>query len=203
MKNTIEEIPAEDMNFLEWHPTAPLFLTGGKDFMIWMVNAGNGKVMNSFIGHDQDVLMAQFTKADGGKQIVSCSADKTVKLWHPNQGECIMTTRNGGDKKPYHDDEIQCFALHPSRPLIMTGGSEGSVYGAHYVTGEISGRISKHNDSVESVALSEELQMGVSAGIDSTIIIYELKGLTVRHRVTPIAYGGFTRVMFSTIKISA
>lgn len=45
LKNLIEEVPIEDMNFIEWHPTAPLFLTGGKDFMVWMVNAGNGKVM--------------------------------------------------------------------------------------------------------------------------------------------------------------
>ena len=41
----IDEVPIEDMLFVEWHPTALLFLTGGKDFMIWMVNAGNGKVM--------------------------------------------------------------------------------------------------------------------------------------------------------------
>lgn len=69
------------------------------------------------------------------------------------------------------------------------------------MTGEISGRVGLHKDSVESVAISEELQMGVSAGIDSTIIIYELKGLTIRTRVTPTAYGGFSKVMFSTIKI--
>lgn len=61
--------------------------------------------------------------------------------------------------------------------------------------------IGKHKDSVESVALSEELQMGVSAGIDSQILIYDLKGLTVRHRVSPTLYGGFTKVAFSTIKI--
>jgi WD40 repeat protein len=45
LKTLIEEIPQEDMNFIEWHPTAPLLLTGGKDFMIWMVNAVTGKVM--------------------------------------------------------------------------------------------------------------------------------------------------------------
>lgn len=122
-----------------------------------MVNAGNGKVMQSFIGHEADVTMAQFTKADGGKQIVSCSADKTIRLWAPAKGECLMTTRNGGAKLPYHEDEITCFALHPSRPLVLSGGSEGSVFGAHYVTGEISGMVGKHQDTCESVAISEEL----------------------------------------------
>jgi len=43
--------------------------------------------------------------------------------------------------------------------------------------------------------------MGVSAGIDNLILIYDLKGLTIRHRVKPTEYGGFTKVMFSTIKL--
>lgn len=42
LKTVVEEIPIEDMNFVEWHPTAPLFLIGGKDYMIWMVNAVSG-----------------------------------------------------------------------------------------------------------------------------------------------------------------
>lgn len=43
--------------------------------------------------------------------------------------------------------------------------------------------------------------MGVSAGIDSQILIYDLKGLTIRHRVTPTQYGGFAKVLFSTMKL--
>jgi WD40 repeat protein len=45
LKKLVEEIPIDDMNFLEWHPTGPVFLTGGKDFMIWMISAQNGKVL--------------------------------------------------------------------------------------------------------------------------------------------------------------
>jgi WD40 repeat protein len=67
LKTLVEEIPIEDMSFVEWHPTAPIFLTGGKDYMIWMINAVNGKVLQSFIGHEADVTMAMFTKVDGGK----------------------------------------------------------------------------------------------------------------------------------------
>lgn len=67
LKTLVEEIPIEDMNFVEWHPTAPLFLIGGKDYMIWMVNAVTGKVMANFIGHEEEVLMARFSLFDGGK----------------------------------------------------------------------------------------------------------------------------------------
>ena len=67
LKTLVDEIPVEDMNFVEWHPTAPLFLMGGKDYMIWMVNAVSGKVMANFIGHENEVLMAKFSLFDGGK----------------------------------------------------------------------------------------------------------------------------------------
>jgi len=45
LKKVVEDIPVEDMLFVEWHPTAPVLLTGGKDFMIWILNAANGKIM--------------------------------------------------------------------------------------------------------------------------------------------------------------
>lgn len=112
-----------------------------------------------------------------------------------------MVTKNGGAKLPFHEDEIMCIALHPTRPLVLSGDSAGCVFGAHYASGEISGRIGKHKDGCESVALSDELQMGVSCSIDSEILIYDLKGLTIRHRVMPTFFGGFTKVAFSTILI--
>ena len=157
LKQTVEEIPVEDMLFVEWHPTAPVLMTGGKDYMIWVVNAVKGKIMQQFMGHEGDVVGAQFTKEDGGKQIVSVSTDKTVKLWNPVQGTCIQTIRNGDGKIPYHTDEIQCFDLHPTRPLILTGDCTGGVYGAHYGTGEVVGRVGSHKDSVESVVINQEL----------------------------------------------
>jgi len=55
------------MNFLEWHQSAPLFLVGGNDFMIWMVNAVTGKVVKNYIGHEDKVIYARFSLFDGGK----------------------------------------------------------------------------------------------------------------------------------------
>lgn len=102
------------------------------------------------------------------------------------QGTCIQTIRNGDGKIPYHTDEIQCFDLHPTRPLILTGDCAGGVFGAHYGTGEVVGQVGSHKDSVESVVISKELQFAASAGIDTTIIVYDLKDSQVRHRIDPI-----------------
>ena len=83
LKKAIDSIPQEDLNFVQWHVKAPVLLTGGKDYMIWVLNGQNGKVMANLIGHEEEVLNAEFTKHDSGKQIVSCSADKTIRVWSP------------------------------------------------------------------------------------------------------------------------
>ena len=60
-----------------------MLITGGKDLMVWLVNALNGKVLASFIGHEEEVLNAKFSIEDKGKHIVSVSADKTIRVWSP------------------------------------------------------------------------------------------------------------------------
>ena len=42
LKHIMEDGPSEDMNFLEWHPKGNVLITGGKDFLIWLLNGQNG-----------------------------------------------------------------------------------------------------------------------------------------------------------------
>ena len=69
--------------FVEWHPKGNVILTGGKDYMIWMFNGQNGEFLSCFSGHEGDVIQAQFTLNDNGKHVLSCSSDKTIRLWSP------------------------------------------------------------------------------------------------------------------------
>lgn len=89
LKRTLDNIPQEDLNFVEWHSAAPVLITGGKDYMIWLVNAVNGKIMANLIGHEDEVIKATFTLDDKGKHIVSISSDKTIRVWSPLQQECV------------------------------------------------------------------------------------------------------------------
>ena len=89
LKQTIESIQQEDLFFVEWHSSAPLLMTGGKDLMIWLINAVNGKVMASFAGHEDEVNCAYFTLEDKNKHIISASADKTIRVWSPLQAGCL------------------------------------------------------------------------------------------------------------------
>jgi len=130
LKKTLDNIPNEDLNFVEWHANAPVLMTGGKDYMIWIVNAINGKIMANLIGHEEEVLRASFTLDDKGKHIVSSSADMTIRVWSPLQNEGLVTIRSYGkmSSKPFHDSQILCFALHPDMPVVLSGDEDGCVF---------------------------------------------------------------------------
>jgi len=77
------------MLFVEWHPKGNVLITGGKDYMVWMLNGLSGEILGNFIGHEADVTSAVFTLWDNGKQILSASEDKTLRLWSPLKAECL------------------------------------------------------------------------------------------------------------------
>jgi angio-associated migratory cell protein len=87
LKCIIEEGPdtKDDMNFITWHPKGNVFLTGGKDNLIWLLNGANGNFIGCLAGHKAEVLMASFTNADGGKLVVSSSVDLTLRVWSPRK----------------------------------------------------------------------------------------------------------------------
>jgi WD40 repeat protein len=84
LKCKLENGPSEtdDINFVEWHPKGNAILCGGKDYMLWLINGSTGDFLASLSGHQDEVLMAKFTP-NGGKHIVSSSADKTIRVWSP------------------------------------------------------------------------------------------------------------------------
>eukprot|EP00350_Pseudokeronopsis_sp_OXSARD2_P009809 CAMPEP_0170543388 /NCGR_PEP_ID=MMETSP0211-20121228/2511_1 /TAXON_ID=311385 /ORGANISM="Pseudokeronopsis sp., Strain OXSARD2" /LENGTH=260 /DNA_ID=CAMNT_0010846731 /DNA_START=386 /DNA_END=1168 /DNA_ORIENTATION=- len=192
--------PTDDINFIDWHPKGNVVICGGKDYMIWMFNGQSGEYLSSFAGHEDEVLSAKFTPLDGGKQIVSSSADKTIRLWSPMKNNCLQTLRNPAaiaNESKFHITDISTIALHHERPMVMSGDLGGKVFVSHYQTGEIGGMIGSHKDSVECLCLSTQLPMGASCGIDTAINIYDLTKVELRNRIAPAEYGGYSKIQFS------
>ena len=73
----------DDLNFVEWHPKGNAILCGGKDYMLWVMNGATGDFLASLSGHEAEVLCGKFTQSNGGKLIISSSADKTIRVWSP------------------------------------------------------------------------------------------------------------------------
>jgi len=127
LKIALESQSEDDITSVEWHPVAPLLLVGGKDYMIYLINALNGKVMGSLAGHEQEVTQASFTKHDKAKSVVSASEDTTIRVWAPVTGKCLQTIRPKGPGT-FHTVPILTFDLHSDQPLVVSGDSAGKVY---------------------------------------------------------------------------
>uniref|UniRef100_A0A7S3IEQ6 Uncharacterized protein n=1 Tax=Strombidium inclinatum TaxID=197538 RepID=A0A7S3IEQ6_9SPIT len=171
--------------------------------MIWLMNGATGDYLACFSGHENDVLEAQFTPANGGKTILSASADMTMRLWSPKQHECLRVIKAPNTKTPWHEDAINTFALHPTRPVVVSGDLSGKVFLSNYNTGEIAGCLGQHGESVESIDFcpSDVMDFCVSVGMDTNINIYNIKEHKLRQKVTigDSEYGGFTKVKFSAV----
>ena len=113
---------------------------------------------------------------------MSSSSDKTIGLWSPMKNTClqVVKTSNG---KIFHDSEINVFAQHHERPLVISGDLSGKVYYSHFQTGEVGGLIGDHADSVETIAFNKVYPVAVSAGIDTNINIYDLTKTELRSKI--------------------
>lgn len=155
----------EDISFVNWHQKANLFLTGGKDMMIWMFNALNGE-FSTYTGHEDEVNNADFTP--DGKLIVSISNDCTAKVWNPRTSKCIQTIKS---EKSFHQCPIiSMFLVGES---MVTGDAEGYIYISQYKTGESVGPITKHSDCVEWIVGSNSKYVACGS-IDGTIKIIDV-----------------------------
>lgn len=67
------------------------------------------------------------------------------------------------------------------------------------MTGEIVGCIGQHKDSVESIVISAGSSVAASAGIDSKILIYDLRdqNCSIKFAIEPTVYGGYSKLMAS------
>lgn len=111
-----------------------------------------------------------------------------------------MTVRQM-NAKMFHQSPIICFTLHPEHPLVISGDESGKVFASNFITGEVSGCIGSHKDSVETIVINPVLNIAVSAGIDSKLNIYDLKDPTfhIRYAIEPTVYGGYSKLAISTI----
>uniref|UniRef100_A0A7S0RAF6 Pre-mRNA-processing factor 19 n=1 Tax=Pyramimonas obovata TaxID=1411642 RepID=A0A7S0RAF6_9CHLO len=105
------------------HPTQAFVATGGVDTSVVLFDKTEGKIVKTLTGHSKRVTGLQFVpkKED---LLVSCSADKTSKLWRSSDGQmasmqCVATFKD-------HSSEITGISVHPSSTYFVTASTDKS-----------------------------------------------------------------------------
>ncbi|XP_022067707.1 angio-associated migratory cell protein [Acanthochromis polyacanthus] len=186
-KEEIWSFEVGDLEWLEWHPCAPVLLAGTNDGSVWMwkIPAGDCKTFQS------PACQATIGKVlPDGKRAVVGYEDGTVRVWDLKQGNAIHVIK-GQDG---HQGELTCLACNKDGSLVLTGSVDGSAKLINTTTGKVVGAFSvdgvkargskdeEKSNSVESVGFCNILPLIAVAYLDGTLAIYDLSTQVLRHR---------------------
>src|SRR5262249_40603825 len=108
-------------------------------------------------GHAETVYAILYTP--DGKQVITASFDKTLKLWDAATGKELKTFAGPQG----HQNLVLCVALSPDGQTIASGGSDNQVKTWDF-PGSKPFRDFAHADAVNAVALSPDGTKLASAG---------------------------------------
>jgi len=185
MKLSVLEGPS-DVEWIDWHPKGgTVILVGSTDGTIWMYYVADPcspKVLQVFVGHQNDVTSGQFSP--NGKYIITCGVDHTVKIWAPKTGLCKHTFDDNFASAP-----ITCFTV--KNELGLCGCEDGSLWilglgpGSRRILDSFS-HCDKKENSVEAVAFyhGTDYNWCATGGSDGFLKVWDLAGNSAHCRQT-------------------
>jgi WD40 repeat protein len=110
---------AETVYCVSFSPDGKLVATGGADNQIRIWNPDDdGKQVRNIGGFGGAVFRLQYNGE--GKQLIACSADKTLRVVNPADGANLRTLTG-------HNDWVYSFALSPDGKTVASGSWDGEV----------------------------------------------------------------------------
>uniref|UniRef100_A0A3Q3WG07 Angio-associated migratory cell protein n=1 Tax=Mola mola TaxID=94237 RepID=A0A3Q3WG07_MOLML len=181
-KEEVWSFEVGDLEWLEWHPCAPVLLAGTDDGNVWMwkVPSGDCKTFQS------SACQATTGKVlPDGKRTVVGYEDGTVRVWDLKQGNTIYVIK-GQDG---HQGALTCLSCNKDGSLVLTGSVDGCAKLINTATGKVIGSFSvdagkddEEPNSVESVGFCNTLPLIAVAYLEGTLAIYDLSTQILRHR---------------------
>ncbi|MBO0743215.1 MAG: WD40 repeat domain-containing protein, partial [Hyphomicrobiaceae bacterium] len=118
-----------------------------------------------------------------GKQIVSASQDKTIRVWDVETGKTVRIIR--GEIAPGDWGTIYALALSPDGRQLAVGGylhgSDIAIASAirlyDFETGKVTALLKGHDNVVDALAFSPDGRRLISGGADKTAIVWDMTKL--------------------------
>ena len=148
---------------------------------IQIVNAASGEILHELTGHTSRVTDLAFSPDD--TQLVSSSADLTVKLWRPQEAELLATLEG-------HTEIVRTVAFSANGKLIASAGDDRTVRVWDALSAELVIVMEGHTSPINSVEFAPNSQRLVTGSADQTVRVWQISNgvplLTLREHTGPV-----------------
>ncbi|MEL7358571.1 MAG: pentapeptide repeat-containing protein [Cyanobacteria bacterium J06560_6] len=145
-------------------PDSQSFVSGSSDRTIRQWDLANGRLLQEFSGHEDDVRAVAIS-ADG-ETIASGSWDSTIKLWDLDSGE-LKTTLRG------HSDRVVSLAISPDSNTLASSSVDNTLKMWDIPSQQLINTLDNSDNWVLTVAFDLKEGTLVSGGKDQTIKLWQ------------------------------
>ena len=112
-----------------YDPTGLLLATGGHDGFVRIFDVAKSASVKAIAAHTMPTVAPVYAIAwtPDGKQILSASYDKSIKLWDAATGNLVKEMKPGTDAAPGHRDQVFCLDVSPDGKFVASGSSDKTV----------------------------------------------------------------------------
>lgn len=103
---------------VHFHPTQPLFVSGGDDYKIKVWNYKQRRCLFTLLGHLDYIRTVQFHHEY--PWIVTASDDQTIRIWNWQSRNCIAVLTG-------HNHYVMCAQFHPKEDLVVSASLDQTV----------------------------------------------------------------------------
>ncbi|KAH7878741.1 WD40-repeat-containing domain protein [Lentinula edodes] len=107
-----------DVKCVQWHPSKGLLVSGSKDNQIKFWDPRTGTVLSTLHQHKNTIQALAWSP--NGNLVASASRDQTVRVFDIRAMKEYRVLKG-------HKKEVCSVAWHPVHPILVSGGSEGSI----------------------------------------------------------------------------
>ncbi|MEM9544096.1 MAG: hypothetical protein AAGA60_32005, partial [Cyanobacteria bacterium P01_E01_bin.42] len=143
-----------------------------------------GQLIRTLSGHRSGVRAVSITP--DGKQAISASSDKTLKIWNLETGNEHLTLSG-------HRGGVRAVSITPDGKQAISASDDNTLKIWNLETGNERLTLSGHRDGVNAVSVAPDGKQAISASSDNTLKIWDLE--TGDERLTLSGHRGGVRAV--------
>ena len=128
--------------------------------------------LHHFTGHTNDILSLSWSK---NNFLLSSSMDKTVRLWHVSQRECLCVFK--------HSDFVPSVAFHPRDDRFFLSGSLDCKLRLWSIPDKTVASFNQAPDMITSVAFTPDGKQAIAGTLSGFCLFYETESMRFQTQI--------------------